>query len=122
MIKQIITVEKSKDGTRTYGTDIKGEPLFPRVDAVRDQMKAGCYGNVVEQLQTKTFDEKGNLVDLPTEEQRRLQIVTAVWPTRDEAIKANAEEALFEAHTKAYVSGKTIRLNKQFSLEGTAAL
>lgn len=117
MIKRIITVEKSKDGSRTYATDLKGQPMFGRTDATTAMLKAGSYANVVEQVQTKTTDEKGELVDLPLNEQRTLQIVTAVWDTKTAAIEVAAEDQMFDLETRAYVQSQTKVISNQYKLD-----
>lgn len=106
MVKRINSVGKSKDGSRTYAEDIKGNVMFGRTPEITAKLKEGAFANVVEQLQTKTTDADGKLVDLPVEEQRKLNIVTGVWETKEDAIRANAEEELFEVETAAYVTSQ----------------
>jgi hypothetical protein len=114
MIKKIITVDKSAAG-RSYGTDLKGEPMFPRTDSI--VLVAGQYANVVETTQTQTYAEDGEtLVDLAVPVKRN--IVTAVFANRNEAIAAQAEEHLFENEAKLFAAAETVRLRETYKLEG----
>ena len=121
MIKFITSVDKSKDGTRTYAKDNKGNPMFGQSPTVTELLKAGAYANVVEQLQTKTRDADGNLVDLEPHEQKRNLIVTAVFPDKAAAIAANAEESLFELETKAYAKSQVKHIMETYKIEGSLA-
>lgn len=122
MIKNIISVEKSNDGKRTYGTDIKGNPLFGRTPAITAQLAAGMFANVVEQMQLKTYDANGELVDLPVEERRNLWIVTAVFPTKQAAIEADKAEELFDAEASAYVASQKSVFAEKHKAAGSLAL
>lgn len=121
MVKQIISVDKSKDGSRTYGTDSKGNPLFGRTPAVTAMLVAGAYANVVEQTQTKSYDADGKLVDLEPDEQRKLWIVTAVFPSKEAAIANNAEEQLFEVETAAYVTSQKHIIAEKYKVGSSLA-
>lgn len=115
MVKQIIGIDKSKAG-RTYATDVKGNPMFGRTPGITEKLVAGAFANVTEQLQTMTVNDKGELVDLPVEQHRKLWIVTAVFDNRQSAIAANAEESLFDLETKAYVFSQRAAIATQYKL------
>lgn len=121
MVRQIMSVDKSKDGSRTYATDSKGNPMFGRTPAITDKLIAGAYVNVIDQRQTKTYDAEGKLVDLEPEEQRSLTIITAVFPDRQSAIANNAEEQLFDVETSAYVASQKHVIAEKYKVAGSLA-
>lgn len=120
MIQQIFGVSKSKDGKKTFAVNAKGEPMFANGDLI-NQLAANKWCNVTEQLQTMTYNDKGELVELPVEQQRKLLIISAVFETEDSAIRAIAGERLFNARVDAYVAAETKKISKEFNLEEALA-
>ena len=117
MVKNIVSVEQSKDGSRTYATDSKGLPMFGRTPSVTALLKAGAYANVIEETQRMTRNEAGELVDLDPSDYRKNLIITAVFPTREAAIVANTEEALFEQESVAYLASQKGEISKKYKLD-----
>jgi len=116
MIKRISSVLTSPNG-RTYATDIKGNALFTRNEAIQKELATGKFAYVIEERQTMTRDENGDLVPLPEDKQRNILIITAVFNDRNEALEANGEEISFEQETQLYVTSKLKEMKKTYKLE-----
>jgi hypothetical protein len=114
-IKRILTIGTGK-GTakRPYATDIKGQVMFPKDKSM--VLEVGQYANVIEEEQTQTFDDAGNLVPLVPAVKR--QIITAVFKSRQDAIAAAAEDGIFEQETKLFAAAESVKLKTTYKLEG----
>lgn len=120
MIKLIVGVETSKDG-RKYATDELGLPMFSRTPSINEKLVAGAWCNVSEEVQTKTKDADGNLVDLEPAAYKRNQIITAVFASETDALHISASPELFHAKRAAYVKQQTAKIAETFKVEGSLA-
>jgi hypothetical protein len=115
MLFRIATVAQSAAG-RSYANDINGRVFFPKTKDM--EVLVGHYGYAVEQVQTKTTDEDGNLIDLV--EPRKIWQITATFPTKALAIEAAAEAGTLSAEVSAEVAKVAKSLN--LSEEAVSAL
>lgn len=122
MIKVIAGVNTSKKGN-LYATDTTGAALIARTPEIGKMLKPGAFVNVVTEKQTQRYklDAAGNktteLEPIPVAEQREAQIITAVFDTRQDAMKAATADKLFEAESKLYVAQEVKKLAEQYQVE-----
>lgn len=107
MLFKIASVGQSNDGKTTFINDLLGRIYFPKSKDM--EVQAGHYAYSVEVEQTKTYDAQGELVDLATP--RKLQQITAIWATKQQAIEALAEMNLLSAEVTAETSKQAKALN-----------
>ena len=115
MVKNLISVETSKDGKRKYATDSKGSPFFPQTAAIGEKLTAGCWANVLERERNMTRNEKGELVELdhPVKE----WIITAVFTDKKAALEANTADAVFEMESKAFINSQVDKIATEYKVD-----
>lgn len=111
MLFKIVSTGLGKTSQKPYANDIAGRTFFPKNADM--ELTAGHYAYAIEQLQTKSYAEDGEtLVDL--EVPIKNLIITATFPTKQEAIDAAAEVQMLEVEVKAETlkTAKALGLNE----------
>lgn len=106
---------------RVYVTDSNGEVYLPRTKEMDKTIRQGQFANVIEQVQTKTRDKDGKLVDLEPHEVRKNWIITGVYENEMQAIKSKAAPQLFEQKTAAYLKQQESVIAKEFAVDASLA-
>lgn len=88
MLVKINKVLESKN-KKQYGKTLLGKVIFAAPDV---KLEAGSWAVCTSQVQTKTKNEKGELVNIPTEERPILNIVQACFATKELAVAAVIDE------------------------------
>lgn len=106
MLFKITSVSVSAAGNN-YANDIAGRVYFPKTKDM--ELVAGQYGYAIEQIQTKTYDENKNLIDLDVP--IKIWQITATFATKAEAIEAAAEAGTLSMEVVAEVAKSAKALN-----------
>jgi hypothetical protein len=104
LIRIQTVAQSAKD--KTYARDILGNTYFPQNADM--ELKGGMYAYAIEALQTKGRDENGDLYDLPTPV--KINQITAVFGTKEEAIEGASEVGLLNAQVAANVQAQAKEL------------
>ena len=107
-IVKITSVATSAKGKK-YATNAKGDALFFN-KTLAEKVKEGAYALVRDGFQTQNAE--GDTLETPIP----ILVITSIWNTREEAIEANAEEALNAAEETAYVAKATKSLGEKYGL------
>jgi len=114
-LARINKVEKSAND-RIYATTANGTVLFPRSSDLGDTLKEGQYVNYLSELQKKTTDVDGNLVDLPETEWKPINRIVATFDKVEEAKAAMKEEKILNMEVDAEIAAATVKLHKEYNL------
>jgi hypothetical protein len=96
MLIKIASVGQSANGKTNFANDLTGRVFFPKTKEM--ELVAGHYAYAVKVVQTKSYDEAGQLIDITP---RDILQITATFASKAEAIEAAAEVNVLEAEVVA---------------------